>query len=208
MIIYKAVNKVNNKIYIGKTIQSLNERKNQHYKKCEWERNPNSIFYKAIRKYGKENFEWGIIEKCNSEEELNQREKHFIKKFKSLIDENGYNISTGGTGGDNISNHPNLKEICNKKRKSMKGKNAGDKNAAKRPEVRKKISETIKKLYKGGIDSPTNKTWKIIFPNGDVYITKYLRGFCEEHKGWKYENLVAAKNRNRLYKKCEIKEVI
>lgn len=208
MIIYKAVNKINNKIYVGKTIRSLKDRKKDHHKKSEWKRNSNSVLYKAIRKYGKENFEWSIVEECDSIEELSEREKYYIKKLKSLISQNGYNMTTGGEGGDIISLHPNKEEISNKKRKSMKGKNAGDKNAAKRPDIRKKISNTIKKIQEGGIKSPSNRIWKITYPNGDIFITVYLRGFCEDRNGWKYENLISAKNRNRNYKKCKIEEVI
>lgn len=90
----------------------------------------NSIFYKAIRKYGQNNFNWEIICFCNSEKELNEKEKYYIKKFGD------YNIASGGTGGDTLSNHPNLEIICEKKRISMIGKNKGDCNASKRKDVK------------------------------------------------------------------------
>lgn len=46
MIIYKAVNKINNKCYIGQTIRKLERRKCEHL----YNRN-NSYFHNAIKKY-------------------------------------------------------------------------------------------------------------------------------------------------------------
>ncbi len=58
MIIYKATNKINNKSYIGQTQHSLESRNSQHYRDYK---DSNTSFHKALRKYGKENFEWKII---------------------------------------------------------------------------------------------------------------------------------------------------
>jgi hypothetical protein len=52
----------------------------------------------AIKKYGIDNFERIILEKCFSKHELNEREKYWIKE-KDTINK-GYNLVEGGTGGD------------------------------------------------------------------------------------------------------------
>jgi hypothetical protein len=58
------------------------------------------LLLKAIKKYGKENFERQIIEKCNSKNELNEREKYWISFYKTNDRNIGYNISLGGNGGN------------------------------------------------------------------------------------------------------------
>lgn len=94
-IIYISQNVINNKIYIGQTINSLNIRKNSHLSSA---RNNSSIFFhRAIRKYGEEKFIWKILTKgYHSQFELDCLESFLIKQRKSLYNENGYNISTGG----------------------------------------------------------------------------------------------------------------
>jgi group I intron endonuclease len=99
MIIYKVLNTVTEKVYIGKTIKTLNERKKRHLKKIKM--GIKSHFYDAIRKYGEESFVWCELVSCNSIEMLNEMEIMFINKFNSFKD--GYNMTLGGDGGDTIS---------------------------------------------------------------------------------------------------------
>ena len=99
MIIYKTTNLISGKFYIGK-----DKYNNENYI------GSGKILKNAIYKYGKENFTKEIIEFCNNYEELNEKEIFWID-FTSAT-ENGYNIATGGDGGDTISNHPNRDEIC------------------------------------------------------------------------------------------------
>lgn len=93
MVIYKVTNKVNNKIYIGQTTTTFEIRKATHIRELKLNRK-NSYFYNSIKKYGIENFEWEIIEKCDSIDELNLAEEWYIRKFDSYY--NGYNMTFGG----------------------------------------------------------------------------------------------------------------
>jgi len=120
MIIYKITNKINGKIYIGKTIKSLNTRLKEHYKTSKI--NCRSPFHKAIKKYGKENFISEIIFNCNNVQELNEMEKYFICNYKAQY--HLYNISSGGDGGNIIGIHPNKNEIIKKISLSNKGKHS------------------------------------------------------------------------------------
>lgn len=57
------------------------------------------IVDKAIQKYGKiEEFE--LLEEISPENKdlMNERERYYIKKYQSLIHQNGYNITIGGEG--------------------------------------------------------------------------------------------------------------
>ena len=99
MIIYKTTNLITGKFYIGK-----DKYNNEDYI------GSGKILKNAIYKYGRENFKKEIIEICNTYEDLNEREIFWIDFTNAT--EDGYNIATGGDGGDTISNHPNRDEIC------------------------------------------------------------------------------------------------
>lgn len=106
-LIYKVVNRINGKIYVGLTRKALEERKKLHIHAAKYSRHY-SLFHKAIRKYGAENFEWSILEECN-DELLSKREQHYILENKSWVrhpETNGYNLTPGGetlfgTSGEN-----------------------------------------------------------------------------------------------------------
>lgn len=93
-VIYKITNLINNKVYIGQTVQPLEQRWRQHcYKKgCIYMHN-------AILKYGKENFSKEIIEYDVPVNELNNKETFWIKHYKSYIRDFGYNILIEGGHG-------------------------------------------------------------------------------------------------------------
>lgn len=93
--IYKFVNKKNGKIYIGFT-NNFSLRKINHKNAAK---NPNSIFYKAMRKHGFENFDFEVIYQSKEKEHTKKiMEQHFIDEYNSMIP-HGYNTCRGGGGG-------------------------------------------------------------------------------------------------------------
>ena len=92
-IIYKVTNQENGKIYIGQTIQTLNERKNKHYYKARQEEYT-THFINALRKYPEEVFTWEIIDEEETQEALDEKEKYWIAYYNSV--EEGYNTKDGG----------------------------------------------------------------------------------------------------------------
>ena len=93
--IYKIINDINNKIYIGKTNFSIEKRWQEHcneYTKARVDARP---LYRAIKKYGIEHFHIEKIEKC-SVEEASIREKYWIEYYGSF--KYGYNATIGGDG--------------------------------------------------------------------------------------------------------------
>ena len=80
--IYKITNLINNQSYIGQSI-NIEQRIKQHF------RNKDKIAIdNAIQKYGKENFQWEIVEEC-SLKELNEREQYWILYYDTY--RYGYN---------------------------------------------------------------------------------------------------------------------
>ena len=132
MIIYKATNLVNLKCYIGQTKFSLKYRKKTHL----WFRKKLTCpyFHYAIKKYGKDNFKWEILCECDTKDELDEMEFHFIKQYKSYYKENGYNLTLGGGG---CLEYKLTKEQIKKLSDSHKGKVFTE-------EHRKNISESRK----------------------------------------------------------------
>lgn len=90
MIIYKATNKINGKSYIGQTTKTLEERIKGHLRVKK-----KLYFHRALEEYSNDNFEWSILEKCLNKEDLNLKEKYYIKYYDTF-GENGYNSTTGG----------------------------------------------------------------------------------------------------------------
>lgn len=107
MIIYKATNKINNKVYIGQTHKTLEERMRRHKNDSKKQ---NSYFYRAIRKYGWENFIWEIIDTANTDEELNEKEQYWIKFYNSSDNKNkGYNSTSGADNNYTITKYERLR---------------------------------------------------------------------------------------------------
>lgn len=91
--IYAHINKINGKIYIGQTKRTPYERFGNNgiqYKP--------QIFYRAIQKYGWNNFEHVILFDNLSSEMANIIETELIKKYKTTDSNFGYNILPGGNG--------------------------------------------------------------------------------------------------------------
>lgn len=93
--IYCFTNLVNNKKYIGSTINEPIIRYNQHiYCATHFGRKYNYPLYNAIRKYGINNFQFEVIYQAEcSEEEIRKIEHEYIIKFNCLSP-NGYNQTT------------------------------------------------------------------------------------------------------------------
>lgn len=125
-IIYKATNISNGKIYIGQTIKSLSARRRAH------ESGGNCFFQKAIKKYGKDNFQWEIIATVENDDKiqfkilLDATEQQMIEEFDTL--KNGYNLTEGGGG---VVGYTFSKEQKAKLSTIKKGKQLSDEHKAK-----------------------------------------------------------------------------
>lgn len=94
--IYKITCLINNKVYIGQTVQSPPiKRWIEHYDEIRNEENQLFV-YRAMRKCGIENFTFQILEENIMLKDLNNREAYYIDKYNSNNKEYGYNLTRGG----------------------------------------------------------------------------------------------------------------
>lgn len=97
--IYKIVNKINNKIYIGKSCDpKMRWARHVYDSKKTRQGSKQLVFHKAISKYRAENFIIEIISEHDNNELALLSEKEWIKYYKSNDLSIGYNMTEGGEG--------------------------------------------------------------------------------------------------------------
>jgi len=140
MIIYKATNKTNGISYIGQTVQKLEERIKRHLNGRK------TYFCNALKKYGVDRFEWIILEECDSKEQMDEMEFHYIKQYDTY--DNGYNLTYGGDSGTLGYTHTEKTKEKMRKPKSMEHRRNLSK-AAKNRKMSKKEREHLSEIFSG-----------------------------------------------------------
>jgi len=142
-IIYQAINKINNKKYIGYATTTLARRKAMH--KCSAKRGSKNHFHKGLRKWGIDNFEWNVIQKNVSDIDLLKR---FEKNYIALLRPE-YNETAGGEGSHGFKMPI---EAIEKTRLANLGSKRSEETRLKMSLARKG-----KKLLEGTIDKLRNR---------------------------------------------------
>ncbi len=97
--IYKITNTVNDKVYIGYTSKSIAIRFKRHVYASKMKQWNHLKLYKAFAKYGVDNFSCKEIYQSKDKlHVVDVMEQYFINEYDSI--RCGYNIATGGQGGD------------------------------------------------------------------------------------------------------------
>lgn len=195
-IIYKAINKINGKVYIGQTIKTLEGRRSEHLRDNK-SNDYNSAFHKALRKYGEDSFEWEVIVHCGSKEEMDDMEFHYIKQYNSY-NSGGYNLTWGGEG---CHGRKYSYETIKKMSESHKG--------VKLPkeQVRKILATRMRRNYTG-LNNKAGRMYVLTTPEGDVFKVFNLDYFCKRFTSCKlnasslYKVIKGDQISNRGYK-CE-----
>ena len=176
--IYKITNLVNGKMYIGQSIdiyKRWKEHNNIAFRTTS--KSYNYPLYKAIRKYGIDNFKFEIIEEC-SIEKLNDKEIYYINKYNTCIfnkNSFGYNMTLGGEGHRGYKHSEESKRKIGEASKGnqyAKGVNIGNQYAKGN-----KLSEETKKQM--GISRKKNVN------NGCKYIQCLETGEIQRVNEWK-----------------------
>jgi len=141
--------------YVGQTTKTLKERRKEYEYKINC---VDFYFYRAMRKYGIDNFTWKIIKICRNKTELDWWEKYYIQKYKTKYP-NGYNMTDGGEGTPNriIRDETRYKlRIANlgkkaseETRKKLSESHMGKPNSHKGKKFSKEWKENLSKAHKG-----------------------------------------------------------
>lgn len=94
-VIYKLTNKLNGKIYIGKTKHFLRRMNEYKTRKVTDSRRYNYGIMREINSVGFDNFKVEILDYAFSDKELAKLEKYYIISLKSTNPDIGYNSRTG-----------------------------------------------------------------------------------------------------------------
>lgn len=122
--VYKITNSINNKVYVGRTIRSIEQRYKEHLQSLE--NGDTRHLYSAMRKYGVNNFKIELIEECSTLDEMIEKEAYYCELLEAYT--KGYNMTTAG--------EINPME-CKKAKASHRRKMQSE-------QVKSKISETMK----------------------------------------------------------------
>ena len=148
--IYQTTNKLNGKFYVGK--HKTNNLDDGYL-------GSGLLLWRAIFKYGPENFEKKILFFLNSEDEMNAKEKEIVNE-EFVAREDTYNLKIGGEGGWDFINKLltkearsyNVKRTLTDEIRQKESKGASDywkeTNEEKLNEHKHKISLSLKELYK------------------------------------------------------------
>ena len=151
-VIYLVRNKINNKKYVGQTVNDFNTRYSNNF----FKRTCNTHIKNSINKYGKDNFE--ILETIDiafSKDELDIKEQCWISIYNTTDTRFGYNKKDGGANGklteetkekmrENSAKYWQGKTLSDEHRKNIGDGERGEKN----PNYGKQLSEEQKKKIK------------------------------------------------------------
>lgn len=90
--IYAIRNTINNKVYIGQTKTSVEQRWKEHLRHAQY---GTQVINRAMKKYGVDKFYIETLEICDLEV-LDYREMYYIDLYDSTNKSKGYNVSIGG----------------------------------------------------------------------------------------------------------------
>lgn len=204
--IYKILNKANGKFYIGSS-KNIHIRWKAHINAIISDRHDNTHLYNAYKKYGKDNFEFIILEECD-EEVLLIREQYWLDITKCYDRDIGYNIAEIAGKPSNkeyirTAEHsrnisiakrgkkmpPRSQEYKDNLSKALKGRKFTDEhrlNMSKSRIGKKKNDEFKEKRRaymtgRNGDKSSAGKIYKIIDPQGNIIEFKSMSNFCKQN---------------------------
>lgn len=200
MGIYKITNTINDKVYIGQSVQ-LSKRLYDHRIMLKNNYHNNQHLQNAYNKHG-DVFKIEVIEYCNDKSQLDDLEQHYISCYDATNPEKGYNKVNGGNCANKKGkNHPmfgkhHSKETKKKLSAANKGQISWTKGRPLSEQHRKRISEA------------KNTT-------GFYRVTKYNDNKLKQGFTWCYQyyldnktKRIVATNLNKLQKKVKSKNLL
>jgi len=186
-IIYSIHNLTSGKKYIGQTVEKMQRRVVRHFRTVN-----ETKISRAIQKYSKYDFVYGIVEEVEDKNFLDVREQYWIKFYDTV--ENGFNIKEGGKCARGFKQSQSSIEKRKQKliRKSLTEEHKQKLSKAHKGKILSK--ETVDKMiaYRTGRNltesckekiskSHSKNTYKLKSLDGIIFIVKNLSKFCKEN---------------------------
>jgi group I intron endonuclease len=205
--IYLTTNRITGKKYIGMC-------KNTH---CNGYLGSGKLLKRAIRKYGRENFDRTILQECETFEKLSKSESYWIKFYNAVESFGFYNLVDGGFGGNSNSLKKYWSYLNKEERKSARNWSRRNMVKINNPMWGKKHSEETKALIGSksvnrnwnkpnhfGSNNPNAKKVLVEIKSTKRYYD-CLKDFYNESKIAPYSTLKSISRDGRLSKKYGIK---
>ena len=194
--IYCIRNIINNKVYIGKSINIYYRIKN-HIGALNGKirKHENEYLINSWHKYGKENFEYFVIEYLDKEESLlSERELHWINYYNSTNSSKGYNLRLDVKSKCIVSNstREKLRIATNKRFENIEEREKVSKRSKKfwkeNPNILKEMSKKLSEI---------KLKYKILqYTKEMILIKEYnsVKQVIEENPDYKWQNIYSVCN--------------
>ena len=148
--VYCWINKINGKRYVGMTCQTMNKRAGSHmHGYCQ-----TPHFWNAIQKYGEDAFECKILASGLTLEEADQKERNYIRRYRTRNPAYGYNIDKGGI------NHQTEATLAKQRRKTAAALKVSQKAIAYRRTLSQRMKYLIKDpAYRAAMSEGLRRMW-------------------------------------------------
>lgn len=199
------------KKYIGQTVEKMQRRVLRHFRTIN-----QTKISRAIQKYGKYDFVYGIVEEVDDKNLLDDREQYWIKYYDSI--DNGFNIKEGGKCArgfkqsessiekrrQKLIGRPLTEEHKQKLSKAHKGKVLSKETVDKMIAYRtgRKLAESCKEKIS---QSHSKNTYELKNIDGTMLIIKNLAKFCRENNFSQSYFTRILKGERKTYKGWSIK---
>jgi len=207
--IYFIKNKINGKIYIGKSIrikQRLIQHKHLLCKKEMSKRHCNRYLYSSVQKYGWDNFETGILEEIQDDSLLVERELYWMMKLRSTEQKFGYNLRMDSSTKCIV--HEETKKLQSKNTKGIKNPNYNNKwtdeqklHMSQIAKARHNSGEIYNNEWKQKISIASSNLWK------DIDKKKNMAAKVSKSQE-KYNFLQYDKSMNFIKKWSSVKDIL
>lgn len=184
--IYYIQNLVNNKIYIGSSV-NMCDRVRRHISELSRNKHYNILLQRSWDKYGKDNFCIYFLELC-SKKDLLTKEQMYLDRYKSYDPEIGYNIMKSC-----LPNQPRVPEYL---KKQIAKKNIG-RQISEETRDRLKAAFTTERIENMSIRS-SNDIHNICYKKKNQTHCKYNHEFTEEN------TIIKIRKNGNISRKCKI----